>query len=353
MKRKETNPSLENIESGSESTELPSSKEAVKHDEPVFFKREEKMITQSLEITANSEYKDNPIIEQFQNLTLEYQRLLKQAKKLVKMSDSQQLNLSILSEEKAKAYNKINELYKAIMNDLNFAQKIQNDILPKNIERYKGIDIGIKFLPMIKVGGDIYDIVKIGDNTIRIFLADAIGHGVQAALITMLIKSEYDMVRRKSVSPAESFDFLNTRFMKLFVNLNLFFTGIIIDIDLVNRKICFASAGHPTQYLLHKQQLVKMEHAGSAIGIISRKKYGQTEYSFESNDKLFLFTDGVIEQANAQGEEYGEDRLEDIIQKNIGLPATEIKETIFSDIDGHLNGIEPDDDITFLDISIG
>ncbi|MES0491794.1 MAG: hypothetical protein ABUK01_17500, partial [Leptospirales bacterium] len=82
---KPTNSPLGNNEPGSESADLPYSKGKAKQDEPVFFKREGKMITQSLEITADSEYKDNPILEPFQKLTLEYQRLLNQAKKLVKM----------------------------------------------------------------------------------------------------------------------------------------------------------------------------------------------------------------------------------------------------------------------------
>ena len=330
----------------------PSQKNKSNSNQPIFFEREEKIISNAIALNADPQHKENPIIDSFQNITQEYQRLLRQTQKLVKIGDSLQLNLNKLTEEKTEAYNKINTMYQEILDNLNFAQRIQTDILPKNLDRLDGVDFVIKFLPMVKVGGDIYDIARISEHCIRVFIADATGHGLQAALITMLIKSEYDMVKRQSVSPAESFNILNKRFMELFYTLNLFFTGVIVDFDLQNNSICFASAGHPTQYLIKGDELIKMEYPGCAIGIVSKSSVKETEFSIETGDKLILFTDGVLELTNARGEEYGEDRLEQRLLENISLPLKGITDKVFTDLDDHLDGASPNDDITFVGISI-
>ncbi|MCB1160616.1 MAG: response regulator, partial [Leptospiraceae bacterium] len=116
--------------------------------------------------------------------------------------------------------------------EIRLARQIQEKLLPINLEEIKGLQFSVKYLPYGELSGDIYDIAEIFPGYIRIFLADATGHGISAALVTMLIKSEYETIKSSFASPAKTLMELNTRFIQNYINLNEIFPAFILDIDL-------------------------------------------------------------------------------------------------------------------------
>lgn len=210
------------------------------------------------------------------------------------------------------AYVKLMEKEKIIQNDLNLAKQIQLNILP-DISSIKDINIHIKFIPMVEIGGDIYDIYKVGENVYRIFLADATGHGIQAALVTMLIKSTYDKLKDSAKNPGELLFKLNNEFIEKYNILKSFFSCLVMDLDLRKNTILYSSAGHLRQVLYNKGKFDFLHSKGKLIGIFKNMEYKISFYSFDESTKIFLYTDGIIEELNSENEMFDEKRVFDII----------------------------------------
>ena len=223
------------------------------------------------------------------------------------------LDLEQKVEERTKELN--NTLY-AIKQDLNFAKKIQTKILPSGREVFGNLKITSRYIPMEEVGGDFFDIVELENKVIRVFIADASGHGVQAALITMLIKSEFESIKYSVDSPAVLLQMLNDFFYNKYSSLNSLFTCFLVDIDEQNETLCFASAGHPSQILISQKELQFLDRTGRILGAWKDTNITEVKTSFKKTDKLFLFTDGIFEEFNSKNEEFGEDNLFETIKSN-------------------------------------
>lgn len=194
-------------------------------------------------------------------------------------------------------------------NDLRLAKQIQNNLMSiENLLNNK-VKIHTYYEPLDEVGGDIYDISKIDDSLYRIFLADATGHGVQAGLITMLIKSEYDNLKFNIESPSFILDELNKRYISKYKALNRYFTCIIIDLDFNKKSLKMASGGHPSQLFFDSNRIIELNSTGPLVGFNSNIKYTNIEYNFVKGCSLLIFTDGIFEQFNSNFEILGEERI--------------------------------------------
>jgi len=254
------------------------------------------------------------------------------------------------------AYGKLTNAYSRIQNEMELAKKIQNSLLPRNLKHLKGIDLFVHYYPMSTIGGDIYDLFEYTPGNFRIFLADATGHGVQAALVTMIIKGEYEKIKKIDAQPSELLIILNNSFLDLYEFLNVFFTCIIIDLNITTKKMYFASAGHPDQTFIHNGNVTFLPSSGKIIGVIKDTGYETKIFDIQDQDKLMLYTDGIFEQFNNEDEVYGEDRLKKMIIKNQYLPCPSLLNNIVEDLEnflGYKNKISKDDDITILGIQIG
>ena len=116
-----------------------------------------------------------------------------------KLSDF--LNSKIIDQKN----HEINETLDNLKRDISVAKKIQRSLMNKNFTDFKNLIFEVSYIPLDEVGGDIYDISEINNKYTRIFLADATGHGVQAALITMAIKGEYESFKHSISSPKKFF----------------------------------------------------------------------------------------------------------------------------------------------------
>lgn len=204
--------------------------------------------------------------------------------------------------------------------DLIKARNIQNNIISSEHEEIEDLHFEVFFQPMMQVGGDIYDIYKVNEKLYRIFIADATGHGVQAALTTMLIKSEYDKLKVFEMGPSIILKIFNTTFIRKYYKLTMFFTCIILDLNLNDNSLTFSSAGHPPQYLINKDIIQTIHTKGKMVGLIEDTDYNEITTDFPKNSKLLLFTDGVYEEFSEAEEEFGLNRLENTLKINLTEP---------------------------------
>jgi serine phosphatase RsbU (regulator of sigma subunit) len=201
------------------------------------------------------------------------------------------------------AYDSLKHKDSAISRDIHLAKRIQSSLLPKDHEGFAAEDCVVRYLPMIEVGGDLYDIFEMDSGIVRVFLADATGHGVQAALLTMLIKSQYESVKQFYAHPHEIFYHMNESIISNYSHLDFFFTGILLDIDFKKSLIRYVSAGHPAQILAGKKGIVEIPPSGKLIGIVPNVKFQTMEIAFTKGDRLLRFTDGLFDEFNSNGEE--------------------------------------------------
>lgn len=245
---------------------------------------------------------------------------------------------------------KLNETLKVIQLDLALAKKIQQNSLPTKKEFPQKINVVTLYNPMSEVGGDYYDVYRFSENLYRFFIADATGHGVQAAMITMAVKGIYDNIKNFHLDPAQVIGIFNNEYLLKYKSLNSFLTGIVLDINVEEKKITYASAGHPPAILLQNNSSIQLERTGKLLGLMKDSSYQIKEYSFSEGDKLYLFTDGIFEEFNQNQEEFGIERLEKILFENKTNSPQEAIQFVMNELNSFLDGSEKQDDITILGI---
>lgn len=171
-----------------------------------------------------------------------------------------------------------------------------------------GHHVDVAYQPLDVVGGDIYD-VAILDGIVRMFIADATGHGVPAALVTMLIKSAYEFVKESKDGPATVLQLLNDRVARAHGNLDVMCTAAVVDVDLRTREIRHASGAHPPPLLVKDGVVKEMESGGTFVGVEPGKTFPSWSRKLDKDDGVYLVTDGITESRRADGEFFGDDRL--------------------------------------------
>ncbi|MCX7678744.1 MAG: SpoIIE family protein phosphatase [Spirochaetes bacterium] len=255
-------------------------------------------------------------------------------------------------EEIEQSMRKIEALNVRMAKELELAKRVHDRIIPKEILPREFLAIYIESRPYMVVGGDYYDVTDIGKTKTRIFLADAMGHGVSASLMTMLIKSEYDKIKFESPTPVEIFLKMNDFFVENYKALRTFFTGIIIDVDVSSKRFTFASAGHHEQFFIAQKRLIPLTRTGRAIGISKDSHYEMAEFQYCRGDKLFLFTDGVFEEFNLKREEFGIDRLEKFVLEHCAHEAKSFCDELINAVTGHISEDQMNDDLTFIIVEL-
>ncbi|TGK96036.1 serine/threonine protein phosphatase [Leptospira brenneri] len=261
----------------------------------------------------------------------------------------EQSNLDLEEKVKERTHT-LNKTLTAMKRDLFVAKKIQENSLITDPNLIKRLNLVYRYLPVSEVGGDFFDVSQLSDSKFRILIADATGHGVHAAMITMAIKGLYDNIKNFELNPSKVMEIFNEEFMDNFVSLNSLLTALIVDIDFNSKTIQFASAGHPAAVLIKKNQIQLLEKTGRMMGLKKQIHYGQSELDWESGDRLFLFTDGVFEVSNSQEEEFGEEKAYDLFQSTRNLSLEEAEDHLLKTLQTFLNGQDREDDLTILGI---
>lgn len=242
-----------------------------------------------------------------------------------------------------------------IETELNLANAIQKNMLPSifpPFPEHEEIDLYASMTPAKEIGGDFYDMFLIDDNHLAICVADVSGKGVPASLFMMISK----ILIKNVVNIDKEADKAFTRVNNMLCDGNktgLFVTSWFGILDLRNGKLEFVNAGHNPP-LIYSENTGKFEYLKTKPNLVlagmENIQYRKNEIQIEPGDKLFLYTDGVVEATNSKNELYGEQKLQDYLNNNRTL---DVKETIIGlkkDIDKFVGKAEQFDDITMLEL---
>ncbi|MDX1959137.1 MAG: AAA family ATPase [Leptospiraceae bacterium] len=245
----------------------------------------------------------------------------------------------------------LNNSLRIIKTDLETAKDIQEKLLPPKLSKLSYLDYFYRYLPMEEVGGDILDIYEVAYGHVRIFIADATGHGVKAALVTMAIKGEYENLKKFPMTPSMILEILNKEYCEKFISLSSYFSCFLMDINFYENKILYSSCGHPTQILLKDDSIIKMERTGNLIGIARSITVDLKELPLE-NSKILLFTDGLIDQINSEKNSYGEENLMKNLMANINFSLEKNSDKLIEDVKNFMGKTGLIDDLTLIGIEI-
>lgn len=259
-------------------------------------------------------------------------------------------NLERRVEERTK---QLRNALRLIQNDLNVAREIQKGLL--NLEdtaekKIGKIKFGILHKPLAEVGGDLYDITELPNGKIRIFLADAPGHGIQAALITILIRSIYEDLRLKEESPGKLLSAIGSLFHGKFGNVSTFFSASILEISSDGKKLTLSLAGSPPVLVQNKDEEHIIECENPLVGLLENFHFEDKEVSLTPGFRILCFTDGLTESSRLPGDFYGIERVLASLRNGDSQSLEELLSGIQEDLFRFLGSSEPKDDILVLGI---
>ncbi len=238
----------------------------------------------------------------------------------------------------------------ATLADLERAKRIQTLSLEQDLPEDSRIHFSAFYTPHDIVGGDYFAIRQLDSDHYGFLLADAMGHGVAAALHTMHLSSLWGRFFRMLVRPAEFAEAVNNELSKV-VKDESFATAVCGVIDAQNRKLRLAAAGGPPVLVFRSGGKVEqVESPGMPFGVMEDTVYDEATIELAAGDSLLLFSDGVFEVHNAQEKILGIDGLIGIL-KSLGYPTAAIKpEALEEELLKFSNTIRLDDDLTLTEV---
>ncbi len=189
-----------------------------------------------------------------------------------------------------------------IHEEMQLAAMVQREFLPETLPDIPGVDFGVLYRPSNYVSGDIYDVSRLDEDHVGIFLADAVGHGVPAALMTMVIcrsLTTHEIVDGQPhlLEPADVMGRLNQQMISRGTDKARFATAVYALVNCRERRMTVAGAGHPPPLLLRGDSPVEeLTTEGGLLGVFDHEEYDQITVAMGADDRLIVYSDG-FEQA--------------------------------------------------------
>ena len=316
------------------------------------------IIPQGTTITINSTLRDaisNVKVDEFQRIINIYLHLFLPKLFVFSIISFACVQISQSGKNMIEKQIEITEKTSRLNTELDLAYNIQKGMLPSTFPAFPEhdeIDIYAMSTPAKEVGGDFYDMFLVDENHLAVCMADVSGKGVPAALFMMVSQILIKVITDEGGRVNE----VITRVNNILSNgnkLGLFVTAWFGIVDLKTGIIEFVNAGHnaPLVYSTRKGSFEYLKtKANFVIAGMENTKYEKSEYKLEPGDRLFLYTDGVVEATNEKNKMYGEQRLQEFLNKNSDFS---VKDTIINlkkDLDKFTEKTIQFDDITMLEL---
>ncbi|MEJ2109608.1 MAG: PP2C family protein-serine/threonine phosphatase [Acidobacteriota bacterium] len=240
--------------------------------------------------------------------------------------------------------------------ELEIAREVQQQLFPNRAPLLNHLDVSGACLPARVVSGDYFDYMPLDEYGLGIAVADICGKGISAALLMAnlqaALRSNVISLRQNGkgsyeTTVAEIVHRLNSQ-MYGYTADNKFatlFYGVYSDLD---RTLTYCNAGHNPPIYVEGNSIRRLKVGGTVVGIFPHPEYEQEKIQLNDNGILVAFTDGIVESVNKSGEEFGDDRIIEIVQRNKDLDAEHIKERIVDSVLEWSSTEERGDDMTLI-----
>jgi sigma-B regulation protein RsbU (phosphoserine phosphatase) len=231
------------------------------------------------------------------------------------------------------------------------ARAIQLGFLPKEIPQIAGYEIAGAWQPARVVGGDYYDVLAFGEDTLGLCIADVAGKGMPAALLMSNLQAAVRGLASSTMSPEILCERLNTLIYRNIAS-DRFITFFYAQLDGASRQLRYSNAGHNAPIVAHRDGTHdRLDEGGSVLGIFQSQNFIAGTCTLQPGDRVLLFTDGVAEASLPEGEEFGDDRLIQLLRENCEASAEQLQKKILDTV-GTFCGGNWHDDATMIAIAV-
>ena len=241
-----------------------------------------------------------------------------------------------------------------LQNELDVASNIQQSILPTELPRELDYQMFGSMKSARNVGGDFFDVVRLPDRRVGLAIADVSDKGVPAALFMMSTRTLLKGATIGAINPGDVMETVN----QLLCEDNeaaMFVTLLYAVYDPETGRLTYANGGHNPPLIVHQDNTSTLlpPTEGLALGLLPDYEYQQKTVTVEPGETLVLYTDGVTEAMNANEEEFGVERLQDIFTESYPREAHAITQLIFDAVDEFAGDTPQSDDVTCLTLCRG
>ena len=259
--------------------------------------------------------------------------------------------IMVISKGQAYLLDKLEVLSARIREEVDKARQIQQDLLPPASFSFAGTVLDAVLINSSEISGDVYDYSVIDDHRLLVMVGDVSGHGVQSGMVATAAKAGLHLLLERGVTtPSELLSGMNTAVLVTASNA-LMMTAVVAVIDLAERKISYANAGHnfPYIYQASTNSISRLEDAGGfPLGFDAASRYDEVVVDFNARDRLFLYTDGILEARDINEEEFGYDRLEAYLRNQLSGQPESARRGLVEGVREFTGVHEFEDDVTIL-----
>jgi len=231
--------------------------------------------------------------------------------------------------------------------EIEIARDIQRNLFPKSIPEIPGYDVACFNRPSTEVGGDYYDVLVLDDDCYGMALGDVVGKGIGAAML---------MSNLQAVLRARAWNIKRPGPLLYRINADIagrlsegrFITFCYFLLDTANSNLIYSNAGHNPPYLARGGEIRELSAGGIPLGIFAESQYEESEEPLFPGDVVLIYSDGITECMNEDDDEFGEDRLKEVLVANSDRSAHDIGEAIVRAADDFREEAPSSDDITLV-----
>ena len=232
--------------------------------------------------------------------------------------------------------------------EVQLARQIQQTFIPESLPQFADWELAARWKTARQVGGDFYDVFDLPYRRLGLFIADVADKGVPAALFMALTRTLVRAAVTELESPAEAMRRVNDLLVPD-TKQGMFVTAVYAVLDMDKNELTYVNAGHnPPLWIKCQGEVERLTRTGVALGAAEDVKFEERMIPFEREDSILLYTDGLTESFNNDGEFYGEERLIEAIRANLCSSASDLLDVVEKSLLNFVQDMPPADDLTML-----
>jgi serine phosphatase RsbU (regulator of sigma subunit) len=232
--------------------------------------------------------------------------------------------------------------------EVQLARQIQQTFIPETLPQFLEWELAARWKTARQVGGDFYDVFDLPNKRLGLFIADVADKGVPAALFMALTRTLVRAAVTELESPAEAMKRVNDLLIPD-TKQGMFVTAVYAVLDMENNELTYVNAGHnPPLWIKCSGEVERLKRTGVALGAAEEVTFNQRVIPLEKEDNILLYTDGLTESFNNDGEFFGEERLMEAIQANLCSSASDLLDVVEKSLLNFVQDMPAADDLTML-----
>ena len=241
-----------------------------------------------------------------------------------------------------------------LQRDLQLASQCQSFEAVTSLAADSGIEAAVRSTSRFEIGGDLCELMSVGEGRTVVSIGDASGHGVSASVVMSVVRGAVRALGLdpRTVLPADGVLEQVNRALYSITPSHQFMSLLYGVIDARQKTLTYSNAGHPSPLLMRDGGAIMLDSHGMLLGVLADATYGATVMPISSGDTLIAFTDGVSEAMNGKRKMFRSDGIIEVLQSNPNAPPQTILDAIWQQLESHLDGSAGHDDRSLMVIRV-